>query len=92
MVTSKPAFVPSIAHFADGAEVGIIDDADKLPALTVTLPVNVGAADRTVLPVPVLVVTPVPPLRTGKTPVIWLALMTEFATFNMVLPNRKQLQ
>jgi hypothetical protein len=64
----------------------------KLPVDKVTSPDNVGAADSTVLPVPVLVVTPVPPLTTGKTPVILLALITEFATFNMVLPNRKQLQ
>jgi hypothetical protein len=33
------------------------------------VPVNVGLADKTVLPVPVLVVTPVPPLATGSVPV-----------------------
>jgi len=35
---------------------------------TVSVPVSVGEADNTVLPVPVLVVTPVPPLVTAKTP------------------------
>ena len=44
----------------------------------VNVPVSVGDADRTTLPVPVLVVTPVPPFATGKVPVtpavrlIWL--------------------
>ena len=47
------------------------------PAVTLTVPfvpakdtaaVNVGDADRTTEPVPVLVVTPVPPLPTGRTP------------------------
>lgn len=33
------------------------------------VPVNVGEADSTVLPVPVDVVTPVPPLATGRVPV-----------------------
>ena len=33
------------------------------------VPVKVGDADRTTLPVPVLVVTPVPPFATGKVPV-----------------------
>jgi hypothetical protein len=31
-----------------------------------TVPVNVGDAESTTLPVPVLAVTPVPPLATGK--------------------------
>jgi hypothetical protein len=39
---------------------------DAVTAGAVTVPVNVGEALNTVLPVPVLVVTPVPPLRTGK--------------------------
>ena len=64
----------------------------RLPVDRVTSPDSVGEADNTVLPVPVLVVTPVPPLTTGRTPVIWLALMTEFATFNMAIPSCKQLQ
>ena len=38
----------------------------KLPVDRVTLPDSVGAALSTTLPVPVLVVAPVPPLRTGK--------------------------
>ena len=38
----------------------------RLPVDRVTSPDSVGVADSTVLPVPVLVVTPVPPLRTGS--------------------------
>ena len=34
-----------------------------------SVPVNVGDADKTLLPEPVLVVTPVPPFATGKVPV-----------------------
>ena len=64
----------------------------RLPVDSVTSPDSVGVADSTVLPVPVLVVTPVPPLTTGRTPVILLALITEFATFNMAIPSCKQLQ
>ena len=37
--------------------------------VAVTAPVKVGDADRTLFPVPVLVVTPVPPFATGKVPV-----------------------
>lgn len=37
---------------------------------TVTVPVNVGEADNTLLPEPVLVVTPVPPLATANVPAI----------------------
>ncbi|MBA7703645.1 hypothetical protein ES703_112435 [subsurface metagenome] len=33
-----------------------------------TVPVNVGLADKTTEPVPVDVVVPVPPLRTGRVP------------------------
>ena len=58
---------------------GVIVEADAidctfgkiLVALIVaafSVPVNVGPADRTTLPVPVEVVTPVPPLATGKVP------------------------
>ena len=36
---------------------------------TVGVPVSAGLAERTTLPVPVEVVTPVPPLATGKVPV-----------------------
>jgi len=44
--------------------------ADKLISPdTVTVPVNVGAADKTLFPVPVELVTPVPPLATGNVPV-----------------------
>ena len=35
-----------------------------------SVPVSVGEADRTTLPVPVLVVTPVPPDATGSVPVV----------------------
>ena len=38
-------------------------------AAAFNVPVNVGDADRTTLPVPVLLVTPVPPFATGKVPV-----------------------
>ena len=34
---------------------------DNVIAAALTVPVNVGLADKTVLPVPVLDVTPVPP-------------------------------
>ena len=37
--------------------------------VAVTAPVKVGDAERTTLPLPVLVVTPVPPFATGKVPV-----------------------
>ena len=44
--------------------------ADKLMSPdAITVPVNVGAADKTLFPVPVEVVTPVPPLATGSVPV-----------------------
>ena len=44
--------------------------------LDVTVPENVGAADKTTAPVPVLVVTPVPPLDTASVPeVIFAALV-----------------
>jgi hypothetical protein len=42
--------------------------------VNVTLPVNVGDAERTLLPVPVLVITPVPPLATDKVPVVPLTI------------------
>jgi hypothetical protein len=40
-----------------------------LRAATPTVPVNVGDILRTLLPVPVEVVVPVPPLATGRVPV-----------------------
>jgi hypothetical protein len=39
-------------------------------AAAFNVPVKVGEADRTTLPVPVLVVTPVPPEATGSVPVV----------------------
>ena len=58
------------------------DDADRYPVklvanvvvpvavrlAAVNVPVNVGLADKTVEPVPVEVVTPVPPFATGSVP------------------------
>lgn len=41
----------------------------KEPSEYVVVPVSVGLADNTVLPVPVEVVTPVPPLATARVPV-----------------------
>ena len=53
---------------ATGNPVALVSVADAgVPRAGVT---SVGEVDRTVLPVPVLVLTPVPPLATGKTPVI----------------------
>jgi hypothetical protein len=40
-------------------------------AAALRVPVSVGLADRTTFPLPVLVVTPVPPLATGRVPVTW---------------------
>jgi hypothetical protein len=42
---------------------------DAVIVAAVIVPVNVGLADKTLLPVPVEDVTPVPPLATGKVPV-----------------------
>jgi len=61
----------------------------RLPVDKATLPDSVGVAESTVLPVPVLVVTPVPPLTTGKTPVIWLTLTMLDVAFNMASPYPK---
>jgi hypothetical protein len=44
-----------------------------VPKIGVT---NVGLVDKTVLPVPVLVVTPVPPLATGNVPETWVVKLT----------------
>jgi hypothetical protein len=52
----------------------VVPVAVKLAAVSV--PVNVGEADRTVEPVPVLVVTPVPPLATGSVPLTWDVRLT----------------
>ena len=41
---------------------------EAVNAATLTVPVNVGVAERTTLPVPVLDVTPVPPRSTGNVP------------------------
>ena len=62
-------FVPNpLMPVATGNPVALVRVADAgVPKTGVT---KVGEVDRTVLPVPVLVVTPVPPLTTGNTPVI----------------------
>ena len=53
---------------ATGNPVALVSVADAgVPSTGVT---KVGEVDRTVLPEPVLVLTPVPPLATGNTPVI----------------------
>lgn len=49
--------------------------ADIVPAANVAV-VRVGALERTLPPVPVLVVTPVPPLATGSVPVTWEVRLT----------------
>ena len=41
------------------------------------VPVNVGLAERTVLPVPVEVVTPVPPFATGSVPVTFVVKLAK---------------
>ena len=45
-----------------------------------TVPVKVGLADNTTLPVPVLEVTPVPPFATGKVPETSLVKLTSLPT------------
>ena len=53
---------------ATGSPVALVSVPDAgVPSTGVT---SVGEVDRTVLPVPVLVLTPVPPFATGKMPVI----------------------
>ena len=47
--------------------LSLIDALAEIVA-AVKVPVSVGDADRTTLPVPVLVVTPVPPLATARIP------------------------
>ena len=43
---------------------------ENVPAAAAIVPVKVGLADNTVFPVPVLVVTPVPPRDTAKVPLV----------------------
>ena len=43
---------------------------ENVPAAATIVPVKVGLADNTVFPVPVEVVTPVPPRATDKVPVV----------------------
>ena len=50
------------------------------------VPVKVGLAERTVLPVPVEDVTPVPPLATGSVPVTLDARLTKVVDVEPVPP------
>ena len=50
----------------------------------VTVPVKVGLADKTTLPVPVEVVVPVPPLATAKVPVTWARFTSPVAPITEV--------
>jgi hypothetical protein len=59
MLLNPTAFVPSAVQFDKSPLVGV-------PSTGVT---SVGLVDRTVLPEPVEVVTPVPPFATGNVPV-----------------------
>lgn len=69
------AFVPPFAigsvpvtPVVKGKPVALVKVADVgVPKIGVT---NVGLVDNTTSPVPVLVVTPVPPEATGKVPVV----------------------
>ena len=71
----------TFAKFRDDtpAPLPVILDAARLPAI-VTTPCIVGLVFRTTLPVPVLVVTPVPPLLTPK-------VLYTFAKFKLESPD-----
>ena len=56
----------------------------------VNVPVSVGDADRTTLPVPVLVVTPVPPFATARVPARVMAPVVAVAGVNPVKPPLKE--
>ena len=71
VVTPLPPFrtgrVP-VTPVVSGNPVALVNTPDcGVPNIGVT---NVGLLDKTLLPEPVDVVTPVPPLRTGKVPEI----------------------
>jgi hypothetical protein len=70
------ALVPLFKLATGRLPVTPVDNGRPVPFVSVTLVgvpkmgvVNVGLVDKTTLPVPVLVVTPVPPLATAKVPV-----------------------
>ena len=65
-VADKPAAVPVVFWFNVGNVQLARFPLVGVPNIGVT---NVGLVERTTLPVPVLVVTPVPPLATGNVPV-----------------------
>ena len=58
--------------------------------VAVTVPVNVGDAERTLLPVPVLVVTPVPPLETANVPDNVTAPVVAVLGVNPVVPAENE--
>jgi hypothetical protein len=60
-------------------------------AAAAKVPVKVGDALRTVLPVPVLVVTPVPPLATARVPAREIAPAVAEAGVRPVVPAEKVL-
>jgi len=73
-----PETSPHLAAVA-GARLLSAEQLDKLPEVGVPSSgvVNVGLVDNTTLPVPVEVVTPVPPLATGSVPVTPVDKLTD---------------
>ena len=72
LVPILPAPRPTTTPLKDESDVTVRNVELTVLAVTVlavAVPVNVGDALRTLLPVPVLVVTPVPPLATARVPV-----------------------
>ena len=80
------------------------DDADKYPdklvakvvvpvavrLAAVNVPVNVGLADNTVEPVPVEVVTPVPPFATGSVPFTCEVRLIAVSYTHLTLPTNRE--
>ena len=77
VVTPVPPFATGkvpVTPVVKGKPVALVKVTDcGVPKIGVT---NVGDVDSTVLPVPVEVVTPVPPLATGRVPVTWEVKLT----------------
>ena len=68
-----------------GKPVALVSVPDVgVPKIGVT---SVGLVDRTTLPVPVEVVTPVPPLATGNVPVTLVAKLTKVVELVPVPPD-----
>ena len=77
LATGKIPVTPVV----NGRPVAFVSVADVgVPKIGVT---SVGLVDKTTLPVPVLVVTPVPPLATGSVPV---TLVVKFVKVVDVVP------